>query len=51
MNFENIAIVFGPTLMRADTINPEPALALKTTQKEQQITEILIRNFHCIFDK
>lgn len=49
MNFENLAIVFGPTLMRS--INPDPVLALKNTHKEQKITEMLIANCAIIFDK
>jgi hypothetical protein len=51
MNYENIAIVFGPTLMRPDTINSEPALVIKSSQKEQKIIEILIRHFYSIFEK
>jgi hypothetical protein len=49
MNYENLAIVFGPTLMRS--INPDPVLALKNTHKEQKITELLIANYSGIFDK
>lgn len=49
MNYENLAIVFGPTLMRS--INPDPILALKNTHKEQKITELLISNCSVIFDK
>jgi hypothetical protein len=49
MNFENLAIVFGPTLMRP--INPDPVVALKNAHKEQKITELLISNYHSIFDK
>lgn len=49
MNFENLAIVFGPTLMRS--INPDPVLALKNTHKEQKITELMIGNYSVVFDK
>ncbi len=49
MNYENLAIVFGPTLMRS--INPDPVLALKNTHKEQKITELLISNYASIFEK
>ena len=49
MSFENLAIVFGPTLMRP--INPDPVLALKNQHKEQKITEFLIANFSQIFEK
>lgn len=49
MNPENLAIVFGPTLMRS--INPDPVLALKNTHKEQKITELLISNYALVFDK
>jgi hypothetical protein len=49
MNFENLAIVFGPTLMRP--ISPDPVVALKNAHKEQKITELLISNYHSIFDK
>ena len=49
MSHENLAIVFGPTLMRS--INPDPVLALKNTHKEQKITEIIISNYTSIFEK
>jgi hypothetical protein len=49
MSYENLAIVFGPTLMRS--INPDPVLALKNTHKEQKITELMIANCSTIFDK
>lgn len=49
MSYENLAIVFGPTLMRS--INPDPVLALKNTHKEQKITELLISNYCSIFEK
>ena len=49
MSYENLAIVFGPTLMRS--INPDPVLALKNTHKEQKVTELLISNFSQIFEK
>jgi len=49
MSYENLAIVFGPTLMRS--INPDPVLALKNTHKEQKITELLISNCTSIFEK
>jgi hypothetical protein len=49
MTYENLAIVFGPTLMRS--INPDPVQALKNTHKEQKITEMLISNFTQIFEK
>jgi hypothetical protein len=49
MNPENLAIVFGPTLMRS--YNPDPVMALKNTHKEQKITELLISNFYVIFDR
>ncbi len=49
MNFENLSIVFGPTLMRS--FNPDPVLALKNTHKEQKITELIISNYSSIFDK
>ena len=49
MNYENLSIVFGPTLMRS--VNPDPVLALKNTHKEQKITELIISNYTAIFDK
>ena len=49
MNPENLAIVFGPTLMRS--YNPDPIMALKNTHKEQKITELLISSFYLIFDR
>jgi hypothetical protein len=49
MTFENLAIVFGPTLMRS--INPDPVQALKNTHKEQKVAEMLISNFSQIFEK
>lgn len=49
MSYENLSIVFGPTLMRS--INPDPVLALKNTHKEQKVTELLIANYLSIFDK
>jgi hypothetical protein len=49
MTYENLSIVFGPTLMRS--INPDPVLALKNTHKEQKITELFIANYVSIFDK
>ena len=49
MTFENLSIVFGPTLMRS--INPDPVIALKNTSKEQKITELIISNYLFVFDK
>jgi hypothetical protein len=49
MTYENLAIVFGPTLMRS--INPDPVQALKNTHKEQKIAEMLISSSAQIFDK
>lgn len=49
MSFENLAIVFGPALMRS--INPDPIVALKNASKEQKITELIIANYFTIFDK
>lgn len=49
MNYENLAIVFGPTLMRS--CSPDPIIALKNTHKEQKIAEFLITNYFLIFDR
>lgn len=49
MTFENLAIVFGPTLMRST--NPDPIVALKNASKEQKITELIITNYFIVFDK
>jgi hypothetical protein len=49
MSYENLSIVFGPTIMRS--INPDPVVALKNTHREQKLTEILIANHTCVFEK
>lgn len=49
MSNENLSIVFGPTLMRS--VNPDRALALKNTMKEQKLVEAIISNYSAIFDK
>ncbi|CAM4957805.1 unnamed protein product [Rotaria socialis] len=47
MTMENLAIVFGPTIMRSE--NPDPMVGLKNSKSIQRLLEILIEQGHDIF--
>ncbi|TNN03001.1 hypothetical protein fugu_000030 [Takifugu bimaculatus] len=47
MNAENLAIVFGPTLMRAP--NMDAATALNDIRYQRQVVEVLIKNEDVLF--
>ncbi|CAF0803812.1 unnamed protein product [Rotaria sp. Silwood1] len=47
MTIENLAIVFGPTIMRSE--NPDPMIGLKNSKPIQRLLEILIEQVHDIF--
>lgn len=47
MNAENLAIVFGPTLMRAP--NMDPVTALNDIRYQRQVVEVLIKNEDVLF--
>lgn len=47
MNAENLAIVFGPTLMRAP--NMDAVTALNDIRYQRQVVEVLIKNEDVLF--
>lgn len=47
MNAENLAIVFGPTLMRAP--NMDAITALNDIRYQRQVVEVLIKNEDVLF--
>lgn len=47
MNAENLAIVFGPTLMRAP--NMDAITALNDIRYQRQVVEVLIKNEDLLF--
>lgn len=47
MNAENLAIVFGPTLMRAP--NLDAMTALNDIRHQRQVVEVLIKNSDVLF--
>lgn len=47
MNAENLAIVFGPTLMRAP--NTDAMAALNDIRYQRQVVEVLIKNEDVLF--
>lgn len=47
MNAENLAIVFGPTLMRAP--NMDAATALNDIRYQRQVVEVLIKKEDVLF--
>lgn len=47
MNAENLAIIFGPTLMRAP--NTDAITALNDIRYQRQVVEVLIKNEDVLF--
>lgn len=47
MNAENLAIVFGPTLMRAPDM--DAITALNDVRYQRQVVEVLIKNEEALF--
>lgn len=47
MNAENLAIVFGPTLMRAPDM--DAIKALNDVRYQRQVVEVLIKNEEALF--
>jgi hypothetical protein len=47
MTVDNLAIVFGPTIMRSE--NPDPLIGLKNSKCIQRLLEIIIEHAHDIF--
>lgn len=51
MHIQNLAIVFGPTLMRSANDLNNLALEMMMQMQQSQVVDFLLQNFDHVFDK